>query len=200
MLGSTKCGKLAIHLTQAGRIGGAWSKRREALHPGDADHRSPRVAVRCGRRHRGVQVNWPCLRDSVRNSRRRASFMFKTWTVARPAALIPLMRAPSKTKWSDQRIAPRMKKGYHLPRLGVDSSQIRAFVQMAAVACQREIIGIVGAPVLLRNDVLNMMLRAALFLVQTAIFAERRQPADGRGRVSSHPSAIESWIPDVAGL
>ena len=49
-------------------------------------------------------------------------------------------------------------------------------MQTAAVACQREIIGIVGAAVLLCRDVLNMMLQAAMFLVQTAISASLAGP------------------------
>jgi hypothetical protein len=49
-------------------------------------------------------------------------------------------------------------------------------MQIAAVACQREIVGAIGAAVLLRRDVLNMMLQAAMFLVQTAIFAPLASP------------------------
>jgi len=64
-----------------------------------------------------------------------------------------------------------MKDGRHLPGLRVDSCQVRAFVQIAAVSSQRQIIGIIGAAVLLCRDVFNMMPQATMFLVQTAIFA-----------------------------
>ena len=64
-----------------------------------------------------------------------------------------------------------MKDSRHLPSLRVDSCQVRAFVQIAAVASQRQIIGIIGAAVLLCRDVFNMMPQAAMFLVQTTIFA-----------------------------
>ena len=69
-----------------------------------------------------------------------------------------------------------MKKGHHLPRPRVDTCQIRAFVQIAAVARQREIISIIRAPVLLSHDVFNMVREAALLLVQTAIFATPASP------------------------
>jgi hypothetical protein len=62
-----------------------------------------------------------------------------------------------------------MEERRNLPSLRVDSRQVRAFVQIAAVACQREIAGIVGAAVLLRRDVLDMVLQAAMFLVQPAV-------------------------------
>ena len=126
-------------------------------------------------RHRVFQANSPCLRTSVRNSRRRASFMFKTWTVARPVALTPLMRTPSNTEGRTIDHAADEKGTLLAPSEG-RYRQIRAFVQIAAVARQREIIGIVRAPVLLRRDVFNMMLKAGLFLVQTAIFATPAGP------------------------
>jgi hypothetical protein len=49
-------------------------------------------------------------------------------------------------------------------------------MRIAAVACQREIIRIIGAAVLFRHDVLNMMDQFAMFLVQLAMFATFASP------------------------
>jgi hypothetical protein len=49
-------------------------------------------------------------------------------------------------------------------------------MQIATVAHQRQIIGIVRAAVLLCRDVLNMMPQSAMLLVQTAIFAPLSSP------------------------
>jgi hypothetical protein len=68
-------------------------------------------------------------------------------------------------------ITPRMKKRGDLPGLRVDSCQVRPFMKIAAVASKCEIINIIGAAMLLRRDVLNVIPQAAMFLVQTAILA-----------------------------
>ena len=73
-------------------------------------------------------------------------------------------------------------------------------MQIAAVACQREVIRVLGAAVLLRHDVLYMMDQFAVFLAQPAIFATLASPPPDEVIASSHPSAIESSSPDTAGL
>jgi hypothetical protein len=69
-----------------------------------------------------------------------------------------------------------MKEKRDFPSLRVDSCQIRAFMQIATVACQRQIIDTIGAAVLLRHDVLHMVLQVAMFLVQATIFAPLAGP------------------------
>jgi hypothetical protein len=49
-------------------------------------------------------------------------------------------------------------------------------MQIRAVARQCEIIWIIGAAVLSRDDVLNMMDQSAMFLLQPAVFATLASP------------------------
>ena len=74
-------------------------------------------------------------------------------------------------------ITPWMKEGRDLPGRGADSCQVWPLMQIAAVACEREIIDVIGAAVLLRHDVLDMMLQVAVCLAQTAILASFAGPA-----------------------
>jgi hypothetical protein len=74
-------------------------------------------------------------------------------------------------------IAPRVKKPDDLSGLRVDSGQVRAFMKIAAVAGERQIVSIFEAAVLLRDDVLDMMPQFAMFLAQTAVFAPPVSPA-----------------------
>jgi hypothetical protein len=64
-----------------------------------------------------------------------------------------------------------MEKSGDLAGLRVDSGQIRTFVQIAAVACKRQIFDVVRAAVLLRDDVLDMMPEFGVLLSQTTVFA-----------------------------
>lgn len=63
-----------------------------------------------------------------------------------------------------------MKEPYDLIGLGIDSCQVGAFAQIAAVACQCQVVRIVRAAVLLCNDVLDVMRELAVLLVQATIF------------------------------
>jgi hypothetical protein len=67
-------------------------------------------------------------------------------------------------------ITPRVKERRQFPSLRVDSSQVRAFVQIAALASKRQIIIIIGAAVYSCGDVFDMMPQATMFLEQTTIF------------------------------
>jgi hypothetical protein len=53
---------------------------------------------------------------------------------------------------------------------GIDTAQIRPFIK-AAMACQREIVDIVGAAMLSGNNMLDMVQQFTMTLVQPAIFA-----------------------------
>lgn len=99
------------------------------------------MPIRRGRRRwQEVQVNSTRFRTSVRNSRRRASFISKTYTC-----------------------------------------EVRAFVQIAALASQRQITFIIGAAVYSGRDVFDMMPQAAMFLMQTTIFATVASPLPDKG-------------------
>ena len=50
-------------------------------------------------------------------------------------------------------------------------------MQIAAVACERQIVSIFGAAVLLGDDVLDMMPQFAMLLAQTAVFAPPASPS-----------------------
>ena len=73
-------------------------------------------------------------------------------------------------------------------------------MQIAAMACQRRIIRIIGAAVLLRHDMFDMMDELAVFLVQPAIGANARQPAAGPGRASSHPLLLNVRVQMLPGF
>ena len=70
-----------------------------------------------------------------------------------------------------------MKEPRNLPGLKVDSGQVRALVEVAAVAGKRQVVWIVGAAVLLRDDVLHVMLQLGMLLAQAAVFATLAGPA-----------------------
>src|SRR5947209_15524334 len=64
-----------------------------------------------------------------------------------------------------------MKKRGDLPRLRIDSCQVRTLMKITAMACERKIVRIIGSTVLFRDDVLDMMSQFAVLLAQLAIFA-----------------------------
>jgi len=66
-------------------------------------------------------------------------------------------------------------------RLRVDSGQVRALSEIAAVACERQIIRIVGSAVLLRDDVLHMPPQLAVLQAQPGSIRNARLRDDGQG-------------------
>jgi hypothetical protein len=79
-----------------------------------------------------------------------------------------------------------MKKVGNLTGLGVNSGQVRTLAKIAAVACKRQVAGIVGAGVLLRDDVLDVMPQFAMGLAEAAVFAPLASAAADevpRGRI-----------------
>ena len=74
-----------------------------------------------------------------------------------------------------------MKKAGNLTGLRVDSRQVRTLAKIAAVARERQVGGIVGTSVLLRDDVLDVMPQLAMDLAQTAVFTPLAGPAPRRG-------------------
>jgi hypothetical protein len=61
-------------------------------------------------------------------------------------------------------ITPRVEEWSNLPSLGIDPRQVRASVKIATVACERQILRIAWASVLLCDYVLDMMPQLAVFL------------------------------------
>jgi hypothetical protein len=61
-------------------------------------------------------------------------------------------------------IASRMKKVGNLSSLRVNSGQVRTLTKITSVARERQVIGVVGAAVLLRHDVLDMMPQSTMDL------------------------------------
>ena len=57
-------------------------------------------------------------------------------------------------------VASRMKEPRDLPGLGINSSEVRALVEIALRAGEREIVGIVGAAVLPGDDVFDVKTEA----------------------------------------
>ena len=68
-------------------------------------------------------------------------------------------------------IAARMKERYGLTRKWIDAAEVRSLAEVAAVASEREVVQPIVAPMLLGNDVLNMMSQGAMFLSKQAILA-----------------------------
>lgn len=74
-------------------------------------------------------------------------------------------------------IAARMKERYGLTRKWIDAAEVRSLAEVAAVASEREVVQPIVAPMLLGNDVLNMMSQGAMFLSKQAILATAIGPS-----------------------
>lgn len=64
-----------------------------------------------------------------------------------------------------------MKQNLYTAGYRVDSTQVRAFVQIAAMAGERQIPDIAGAPVLAGNNVFNLVRDRAVLLARPTILA-----------------------------
>jgi hypothetical protein len=63
-----------------------------------------------------------------------------------------------------------------LPGPRIDSGQIRAFVKIPTMTCQCQVGQIIGAAVLLRDDVFDMVDQFVIILVRAAVFAAFASP------------------------
>ena len=70
-----------------------------------------------------------------------------------------------------------MKKASQLLRDRVDASKIRAFLQIAAMACQRQIRRIVVPFMLPSHNMLHMMGKLTIILMDDAILAAVSSPS-----------------------
>lgn len=77
-------------------------------------------------------------------------------------------------------MATRVKERGYLSGPWIDSCQVRPFMQIAAMARQGQIIGIVGAAVLFLYDVVDMMRQIAVVLGSRQY--SQRSPARRRTR------------------
>ncbi len=69
-------------------------------------------------------------------------------------------------------VAAWVKEPDNFVRVGITTSQVRAFVQIAVVACKREIFKITCATMLARVDVLDVeWMRVVVLLVEAAVLA-----------------------------
>ena len=64
-----------------------------------------------------------------------------------------------------------MKQNFYLARNWVDSTQVRSFVQIAAMASECEILDIIAAAVLTSDYVLDLMRYHATLLAKPAVLA-----------------------------
>ena len=64
-----------------------------------------------------------------------------------------------------------MKELLDTARQGIDSAQVRPFLKVATMACEREIIDVVGATVLSSNFMLDVMYEFAVVLMKPTILA-----------------------------
>ena len=69
-----------------------------------------------------------------------------------------------------------MKQNLYLARHRVDSTEVRAFVQIAAMASEREIFDIIAAAVLTGDNVLYLMRHRAVLLAKLAVLATVSSP------------------------
>ena len=60
-------------------------------------------------------------------------------------ALSPLRR-PFESEVIGPSIPPWMKEPGEFARIRIDSRQVRTLVQIASVACERQVVGFVGSP------------------------------------------------------
>jgi hypothetical protein len=73
-------------------------------------------------------------------------------------------------------IAPRMEQVLDLTCVRIDPAQIRPFVKITPMTCQREITYVVAAAVFPGNDVLDVMQDFAVALVQQTVFTSFAGP------------------------
>ena len=74
-------------------------------------------------------------------------------------------------------VAPWVKERYNFTAGRVDSGQVWSLVEIAPVACQRQIAIIVGPAMLLGNDMFNVVCESTVLLTEQAIFAAFACPA-----------------------
>jgi hypothetical protein len=73
-------------------------------------------------------------------------------------------------------VAPRAKKNFHAARQGIDSTKIRSLVEVTTMACQRQVIDIIGTAMLPGNHVLYVVQEFAIVLVKPAILTSISSP------------------------
>jgi hypothetical protein len=95
--------------------------------------------------------------------------------VVRPTAVTPSIYRSPETEMIEPTVTPRIERresndGHNPARNRIDTGQVRAFPEIAAVAGKGQIAGIVGPTVLAGYDVLNVMRKRRTILRKEAIF------------------------------
>jgi hypothetical protein len=83
-----------------------------------------------------------------------------------------------------------MKQNLYLARHRVDSTQVWAFVQIAAMASERKIFNIIAAAVLTGDNVFDLMRRRAMLLAELAVLATISGPLADKQPGFRHPLLI----------
>ena len=73
-------------------------------------------------------------------------------------------------------VSPGVKQNLHFTRHRVDCTQVRALVQIAAMASERENFDIIAATVLTSDYVLDLMRYRAMLLAKLAVLATASSP------------------------
>ena len=77
---------------------------------------------------------------------------------------------PTRLEMVGPNIAPRIEQFDYATGIGIDSSEIWAYMKVAELACQRQVIKFAQATVLDRDDMLDMKRIDVLILVEPAVF------------------------------
>ena len=126
-----------------------------------------------------IQSNSPSSINTRRNSTRSSEFNCNNQAVGRPRALIP------------PEIAPRMEQPHHFVGVGIETGEVGALVQITMMAGPREVLKIVRAPMLSRDDMLDVeSVIAVMLLAQTAVFTPVVRPLpDALPKLQIHQEA-----------
>ena len=93
-------------------------------------------------------------------------------------------------------VSPGVKQNLYLARHRVDSTEVWAFVQVAAVASERKIFDLVAAAVLTGDNVFDLMRHRAMLLAKQTVFAmisrpvPDKKPDSGIQRLISKPGEM----------
>ena len=109
--------------------------------------------------------------------------MLSRRTVARPVGVRPGILSASTDKVITPSISTRIEQRRHSARVGIDAREVRPFVRVAAVAGEREAVGVVRTAVLPRYDMFDVernkrrrLLRHAAILTRVACTLSNKLP------------------------
>ena len=89
----------------------------------------------------------------------------------------PFDEDSSKREMLRPLVSAGMVEGDDLTGLGIHAGQIRTFMKIASLAREGEVLRVIGTPVLLCDDVLNVVREVAVLLAEKAILAAIPRPS-----------------------